>query len=396
MIFRAYLKEALQSLWSAKQRTLLALVGIFVGIGSVIAMVSVGTIVQSEALRQFKEMGIDILKIMPEMNQDGQQRGPSRFNLKTTRAIPANCPQVDVVAPYLSIFDTLKYQGRKESVPALGVTNAFMDLNKLNLIEGRFISDLDHFMYYCVIGSQVQEKLREFGLTTFIGSKILFKKKQFTIVGVISYAPPTDMRPYEVSEGIMIPISTAKRLDMKSAIQAVIARLAPGGSPEAAEEEIVQYFSTGNRSTGIMVNSAEELIAAMKVQMRMFTLLLGAIGSISLLVGGVGVMNVMLVSVTERKKEIGIRRALGAKQADIQWQFLIESVVLCLVGGLLGVLLGVGASYGVSHFSNWEFMIAYNAIGIGVAFSATVGLFFGFYPARQAARLDPIEASRGE
>ena len=396
MIFSAYIKEALQSLWGAKQRTILALIGIFVGIGSVIAMVSVGTIVQDEALRQFKEMGTDILKIKKEFGAGEAEGKRSKLDLQTALTIPRDCPEVQTVAPYSFTYGTLKYEGKKLDIPALGVTNAFMDLNKLKLKQGRFISDLDYFMYYCVVGSKVQEHLRALGVEELIGTKVIFKDKQFAIVGTIDYAPPTDMRPYEVSEGIMIPISTWRRFGEKQGLQGIIARMIPDGNHITAANQITQYFEAGHRAIPVRVQSAEELIKHMQEQMRLFTLLLGAIGSISLIVGGVGVMNVMLVSVTERKKEIGIRRALGANQGDIQWQFLIESIILCLTGGLLGVLLGIGASYAVAHFSGWEFLVAYNAVIIGVVFSAAVGLFFGFYPARQAARLDPIEALRGE
>jgi len=396
MIFSAYIKEALQSLWGAKQRTILALIGIFVGIGSVIAMISVGTIVQDEALRQFKEMGTEILKIEKDSGGGGPEGKRNRIDLQTALTIPRDCPVVQTVAPYASMYGTLKYEGKKFDIPALGVTNAFMDLNKLKLKQGRFISDLDYFMYYCAVGSEVQEKLRSLGVEEPIGTRVIFKDKQFTIVGTIEHAPATDMRPYEVSEGIMIPISTWRRFGEGQGIQAIIARMIPGGNHIEAVNQVTQYFEAGSRGIPVRIQSAEELIKHMQEQMRLFTLLLGAIGSISLIVGGVGVMNVMLVSVSERKKEIGIRRALGANQGDIQWQFLIESVILCLTGGLLGVFLGIGASYAVAHFSEWDFMVAYNAVIIGVAFSAAVGLFFGFYPARQAARMDPIEALRGE
>ena len=142
--------------------------------------------------------------------------------------------------------------------------------------------------------------------------------------------------------------------------------------------------------------SAEELIERMEKQMKLFTLLLGAVGSISLIVGGVGVMNVMLVSVTERRREIGIRRALGAKRGGIQSQFLIESMILSIIGGIFGIGLGVAASYVIAHFSKWEFLISYPAILLGFGVSSVVGIFFGFYPAHQAARLDPIAALRSD
>ncbi len=396
MILGANIKEAALSLWSAKQRSILALVGILVGIGSVIAMVSVGTIVQNEALRQFREMGTDILSIASEGGVREQMQGEAGINLGTAQAIPEFCSQIETIAPYTSIFGTLKYKGEKFDAPGLGVTASFMDINKLSLTGGRFLSDLDQFMYFCVAGSSVQQKLHEWGVQDIVGTKIIYKDKQFTIIGTMAYASPTHMRPYEVSAGIMIPLSTSRRLGEKGNIHRILARMIPGGDHLVAGEEIQRYFQTKSKDLTVRIQSAEELIAQMQKQMQMFTLLLGVIGSISLIVGGVGVMNVMLVSVTERRKEIGIRRALGARQKDIQSQFLVESIILCLTGGALGVGLGLGASFTIARFSNWQFFISHSAVILGVVVSAVVGLFFGFYPARQAAKMNPIDALRAE
>jgi putative ABC transport system permease protein len=144
----------------------------------------------------------------------------------------------------------------------------------------------------------------------------------------------------------------------------------------------------------VEITSAEELIERMKKQMQMFSLLLGAIGSIALIVGGIGVMNVMLISVTERRSEIGLRRALGAQRGDIQSQFLIESVILCLVGGLIGIVLGTGVAFGFARLSQWQFVMSYTSVMLGFGVSTLVGVFCGFYPARTASRLDPIKALR--
>ena len=396
MILSTNIKEAVLSLWGAKQRSLLALIGILVGIGSVIAMVSVGTIVQNEALRQFREMGTDILSVSVESG--GNARGGRRGGISPdlARRLPDFCPQVETVAPYTSVFGTLKYRGQKLDISALGVSPAFMDINKLRLTSGRFISDLDHFMYFCVVGDSVQQKLREWGVHDIVGTKMLFGDKQFTVIGTAAYAPPTNMRPYEVSSGIMIPLSTSRRLGDPEGIRTILARMIPGGDHVEAGRQIQRYFEAKAEGLTVRIRSAEELIAQMQKQMRMFTLLLGVIGSISLIVGGVGVMNVMLVSVTERRKEIGIRRALGARQKDIQHQFLVESIILCLAGGILGVGLGLGASFTIARFSNWQFFISQIAVVLGVAVSVAVGLFFGFYPARQASRMNPIDALRAE
>lgn len=395
MIIRANIQEATRSLVASKQRTLLALIGIFVGIGSVIAMVSIGTIVQNEALRQFREMGTDILTIGREYSGGSSSRTDT-LNMSDALLIPRYCREIEAVAPYTSTYGTYKYEGKKWDGPLLGVTESFLDLNKLRLAEGRFISDLDRRSYFCVAGGGMVTKLRSLGMRDIIGAPIFFQDKLFTIVGCVESAPSGGMRPYEINDSVMIPLSTSRRLDQAGTIQTIITRIRPGGNHVVAASQAKDYFKKMVRGMAVRVRSAEEIIEQMQGQMRLFTILLGAIGSISLIVGGVGVMNVMLVSVAERKKEIGIRRALGAQAGDIQLQFIIESILLCMVGGMLGIGLGIGASYGIAVFSKWAFSVSYHAVLLGVIVSAVVGIFFGFYPARQAARLNPIEALRSE
>ena len=173
-------------------------------------------------------------------------------------------------------------------------------------------------------------------------------------------------------------------------------RVSNGVTNQAARDQVLNYFRSKTKSSSVKVTSPEEIIAQMEKQMQMFTLLLGAIGSISLIVGGVGVMNVMLVSVTERRREIGIRRALGAKRGDIRGQFLIESIILSLIGGFFGIIFGVGASRVISYFAHWHFALSIGAILLGVGVSNAVGIFFGYYPARQASLLDPIVALKSD
>ena len=394
MILKANLIEAVNSLVGAKQRSLLALIGIVVGIGSVIAMVSVGAIVKDEALRQFMDMGTDVVTLSKSYFNTGSGR-EKQLTVADALQIPAACSAIRKVAPYSQAYDTLKFQGKKESVPALGVTPAFREINKLQLKSGRFIHPLDQHMFYCVIGSNVERQLTGQGVQTPVGTRILFKEKYLTIIGVLEEAPMGGMRPYEINDGLMLPISTLQRMFRDAEIATVMARTVGNPGITTLETQLRSYLESRN-TIQMDVRTAEELIRSMEKQMRLFTLLLGAIGSISLVVGGIGVMNVMLVSVSERTREIGIRRALGAKQGDILLQFLIESVLLCLVGGILGVGAGVGASWIVSHYAHWQFHVFYPALVIGVGVAVAVGVFFGIYPARQAARLNPIMALRAD
>ena len=397
MIIKANIREALRSLTGAKQRTLLALIGIVIGIGSVIAMVSVGIIVKEETLKQFTEMGTDIVTVTKgySSGRGSASKGPN-IGLAVSLNMPQFCDTVTAVAPYTSLFGTLKYAGERMNAPALGVTESSRDLFKLDTTAGRYISDLDEYMYYCVISPKVADLMYTQGAGNPVGEKLVFEDRVFTVVGVLEDVPMGGMRPYELSEGILMPVSTSMRFPKRPPVQGVTARLAPGATPEAATAEITQYYAKRSKGLNLRITSAEEIIKGMRKQMQMFTLLLGAIGSISLVVGGVGVMNVMLVSVSERKKEIGIRRALGALAGDIQTQFLIEALLLSFVGGMIGIALGVGASYAISKFSNWAFFVTATPILLGVGVSAAVGIFFGFYPARKAAKLKPIDALRSE
>lgn len=396
MILKTIFFEALRSLWCSKQRTLLAIVGIIIGIGSVITMVSVGTIVQEEVLNQFREMGTDILtftKGSETKTGRGQKIG---LRLADALNLPENCPDVRNTAPYTHLNGTLKFEGKRMEIPAIGITESFKDINKLTLTSGRFVSDLDVFMYYCVIGEDVVKKLQKLGVTDFVGTKVTYKDRIFSIIGVVAGVSDNKIRPGEINRGILIPVTTAMRMSNNHEVEKVIAKLTPKGDGKAAVSQIQRYYKTVAKGLTLQVHTAEELIRQMQTQMRMFTLLLGVIGCISLIVGGVGVMNVMLVSVSERKKEIGIRRALGAQQQDIRSQFLAESVILCCAGGIIGIMIGIGASYIVARFFDWGFLISNIAVVLGVTVSFIAGVFFGFYPARQAARLNPIDALRAE
>jgi putative ABC transport system permease protein len=399
MTLRAQIREAVRGLYAAKQRTILALIGIVIGIGSVIAMVSIGTIVSEEALKQFKEMGTDMLRIRKDFSSErgGDDNIGASIQLKDVIGIPASCPSVLAVAPYANQGGGIMHTGKRlRGNSIIGVTQSFFNLNKLNIEIGRAISDLDEYSHYCVIGSSIYQELKASGITKIVGEKIKLGGSIFTIVGVIEEVTRGGMmREFDPNESAFIHITTAMRLKGDAEISTVMAKAKTNASPQIAQREIREYFKK-TKTPNVRVTTAEELIKGMQKQMRLFTLLLGTIGSISLIVGGVGIMNIMLVSVSERRKEIGICRALGARRRDIQNQFLIESILLSLIGGLIGIAIGIALSFIVSYFNKWAFMVSYMAILLGVLVSSAVGIFFGFYPARQASRLDPIIALRSE
>ncbi|MEI6208602.1 MAG: ABC transporter permease [Desulfuromonadales bacterium] len=406
MIIGANIKEAVRSLLSSKQRTILALIGIVIGIGSVIAMVSIGKIVQKESLRQFKEMGTDILTIENDSGGGGDSSGggrrarsapPGRLKLADILALPAQCSGISAVAPSMRGNGEASYGGKKiQNTSLIGVTESFLDINKLKIRQGRFISDLDSNGQFCAIGSKLSGEMQKLGGGNVIGQKIRVGENLYTVIGVTAEVLEGGMRRFQPNESIYVHITAALRSSRDAEISNIIARVSNGVTNMAARDQVLDYLRTKTKSSSVRVTSPEEVIAQMEKQMQMFTLLLGAIGSISLIVGGVGVMNVMLVSVTERRREIGIRRALGAKRGDIRGQFLIESIILSLIGGFFGIIFGVGVSRVISYFAHWQFAISIGAIILGVGVSNAVGIFFGYYPARQASLLDPIVALKSD
>lgn len=393
MIIKANINMGIRSLLASKQRTLLALLGIVIGIGSVIAMVSVGIIASEHALKQFKEMGTDYFVVSKGFGGSFGENAP-KITLEQGIELPYRVANILEATPMGSTGTNFIYQGQNYSAQILATLGNFLSINRFKMQEGRYLSDLDVNMNYCVLGSEVVDELKEKGVTQFLGIEIMFRDRLFKVIGLLEKTPGGGMKPFSANRSIMIPISTFMRSFEDPEISNIVGRIKPGAIASEVAEDIKNYFHLVDPQLEIEVQTAEELIQKQNEQSQLFTLLLASIGSISLIVGGVGVMNVMLVSVSERKKEIGIRRALGALRRDIQMQFLIESLVLCLVGGLIGLGIGIGASYFLAQHNGWDFMISKAAILLGIGVSTGVGLFFGYYPARQASMLDPIIALR--
>ena len=391
VLLRANLKEAAGSLLAARQRSLLALIGISIGVGSVIAMISIGVIVRDASLRQFQELGTDVLTVRVRR---AAPRVAALVTPDDARGLAA-LPTVAAAAPFMSSPGKVSLGGRAVvDVTMIGATAALARLDRLGLASGRHISDLDRRRYFCVVGAEVAAAMREAGFGRIVGETFRMGGGVYTVVGEMERVP-RGMRRYDANRSVIVPISTARRAFPNPYIRNFTARMSPGAHHVAAEAEVRDYFGRKSGDLRLQVRSAERLIEQMYRQMRLFALLLGSLGSIALLVGGIGVMNVMLVSVMERRSEIGIRRALGARRADIQGQFLIESVVLSLAGGMIGIAAGMAGTYGICAYAGWTFGMSPVAMGLGMAVATASGVFFGFYPAWQAARLDPVATLRG-
>lgn len=385
-------REAARSLRAAGQRTLLALVGIVVGIGAVIALLTTGGIAKSEAIKQFQSLGTDMLSVVAltgSRGSPGQRDALSAADAAQLRQLST----IVAAAPYTLDSVELAIGKRNHSFRRLGVTAAFSGMYRLQLTAGRFITPFDGRQAFAVLGANVARILRESGIAPQPGLRLQLDRSIYTVVGMLAQtnASPPGMR---LNDSILIPLPLAERELATKELQSITLRTAPGVHHLAATRDVQDHFQLTAPEMTIRIDSPVPIIEQMEAQMRLFALLLGAVGGISLVVGGFGVMNAMLASVAERRLEIGIRRALGARRGDVQRQFLAESVLLCLAGGLLGALLGIGASAIISAFSGWSWEWSPTAVALGVGTACAAGLFFGFYPARQAARLDPIAAMR--
>ena len=396
----ATLREAVRSLYGARLRTLLGLIGITIGIASVIAMISTGEIATAQSRKQFEAVGTDILSIekSDDMARAAPGEGPA-IGLEGALDLADALSTVSDAAPRIKSQGKFRYGGKSVGSGSLqGVSASFLSVNKLHVAEGRFVSDMDTGRYFAVVGAEVAQSMRRRSAGEIVGEILEVDGRLYTVVGVLKDTPESYALPFQVEadRSVFVPITTVRRIDPNAEIKLVIARAAPGIHYTDAARDIEAYFAERTRGLVVEVTSAEQLIEQMESQLGLMTLLLGAVGSISLIVGGIGVMNIMLISVTERRREIGVRRALGANRGDIQRQFLSEALILTLGGGIAGVVVGNGTAYGICQYFAWEFLLSPTPIVAGVGVSTVVGLFFGFQPAYQASRLDPIVALQGE
>ncbi len=392
------IKEAFFNLTGAKLRSFLAILGILVGTGSVVALVSSGQLATEHALEQFKKLGTDLLSI--NMYQSGGSSESSgtvlELNLNDINDIKNAIPSIKEIAPYTLAFQSLAFAGNKLKGSIIGTTQSLQDVIKIDMARGRFISPLDQNNFYCVIGDKLFQQIKKLGGFNPIGKQLQIGKNFFTIVGVADQWAENSFFNQDVNSSVIISIPASKIIYKNTQINNIVLLLNPEADFKQIESTIKRIVQQRIPGENLFFRSPQQIINSMTSQRKTLTLLLGLIGGISLFVGGIGVMNIMLVSVVERRKEIGIRMAVGARQRDIQTLFLIESITLALFGGLLGVITGIIISFMIAYLANWTFTFYALPPVVGFFVSFAVGIFFGFYPAYQASQLDPIETLRSD
>jgi putative ABC transport system permease protein len=396
----AHVEEGLLNLFSSKLRSVLALLGILVGTASVVAMVLGGELATNEAIKQFKTLGTDLLAVSINDESDDTQKmsggTQDSLTLQQANAVVTADPAILDASPYTQIYSTIQFNGQEINGNTLGVTDAFARIVHIELEKGRFISALDNVQFFCVIGHGLYDQIKQKTFVNPVGQQLQIGKNYFTIIGVAKVWPENSFVYANIDNAVMVPVMVTGALSKYSQINNILLRLKPDSDIEAVKAHVTNYINQHLVKKRLFFRSAKELIARMAKQSQILTVFLGLIGSISLLVGGIGVMNIMLVSVVERRREIGIRLAVGARRSDIRSLFLVEAVMLSLVGGTLGVVIGIIIAYVIALFQSWQFTLFLLPPVIGFSVSVGVGIFFGYYPAYKASQLDPIEALRSE
>ncbi len=406
MVFRV----ALNSLTIHAMRTFLTMLGIVIGVAAVIALVAVGQGAQAQVLNQFQSLGSNLLTVSTQQSfgfrPGGQVESTATLTMADVKAIEALADAVSLVAPVYSSNATATYSGNTTRASITGATAAYATVRNQGVSRGRFLTDADNDQtaMVVVLGETVIESL--FGSTSVnpVGEMIRISRQNYKVIGVLT-SKGTSGGNSNQDNVIIMPLRTAQ-LKLGGAGTTIVSTInLQARSDDAMDIAQAQVTAILRAKHGLAagadddftVRNQEDLITSVESTTGTFTTLLGSIAAISLLVGGIGIMNIMLVNVTERTREIGLRKAVGAKRSDILVQFLIEAIVISVLGGIVGVILGVvGAQVLSPLLGSSTAVVTPQSVVLAVAVSLAIGIFFGFYPANRAAALNPIEALRYE
>lgn len=401
-------KISLRALRTSKMRSFLTMLGIIIGVGAVIAMLAVGQGASKRISEQIASMGSNMLIVLPGAQTSGGLRmGMGTITTLTYNdalAIERECSAVAAVAPSVQGAAQIVVGNLNWSTIVYGTTPGIFAVRDLTIKSGRTLIDQDvrNATKVCVLGQTVVDNL--FGDMDPVGQIVRIKKVPFVVVGVMDEKGQNAFGQ-DQDDIVYIPLTTAQKkilgTQFSGTVRAIAVKARSTEELTRAEEQITELLKQRHRigprgELDFTVRNLTQLMQTAEASSHIMTLLLGAIASVSLLVGGIGIMNIMLVSVTERTREIGIRMAVGAKTWDIRFQFLIEALTLSLIGGIIGIITGWVASLVIGKLAGWSVLISPMAIFLAFGFSAMVGIFFGFYPAYKASLMQPMDALRYE
>ncbi|MFO1194859.1 MAG: ABC transporter permease [Rhodoferax sp.] len=406
----AALRSALRALAANTLRSILTMLGIIIGVAAVITMIAVGQGATDRVQEQMKGLGSNIMLVLPgTITQGGARLGAQTGQALTeedAQAIAVDVAEVQVAAPSLRAGVQVVSGNANWSTSALGTTNDYLEAREWPLESGRLFeaAEVAGSAKVAIIGQTTAREL--FGDADPLDQVIRVKKVPVTIIGVLAKKGQNSMGQ-DQDDILVLPISTFRNRvqggwgGKSKRVGSISVKVREGQSMKDAEDNIKdllrQRFKVQpNADDPFSIRNLTEILQAQEASSRIMTLLLSAVAGISLVIGGIGIMNIMLVSVTERTREIGLRMAVGARSRDILTQFLIEAVTLSLIGGAIGVVLGAGATWAIGYFAGWQVTMTPASILLAAGFSGFVGVLFGFYPARRASRLLPIQALRYE
>jgi putative ABC transport system permease protein len=405
MLLGEIIQVALTAIRANKLRSFLTMLGIIIGVGAVITMVALGQGAQKAVQDRIQALGSNLLTLFPGQSFRGGIAITDRVSLTIDdyEALAAETRHVTAVVPELSRNLQVKRLNQNINVSITGTTANYVPVKNYQILAGRMFTagDDESRRRYAVLGYAVPEML---GMNAFaaIGTEIQIRGIPFEVIGVLAEKGATQGSWENPDERILIPLSTARyRIMGTNRLRNITVQVASEAEMNLAMMDIERVLRREHKirpggDNDFQIRNQADILATFEQTTQTFTFLLAGIAAVSLLVGGIGIMNIMLVSVTERTREIGVRKALGATRFNILFQFLIEALVLCLVGGALGVLFGVGGAVLLSKLAHWNTAVSAYSILLALVFSSIVGLFFGIWPARRAAGLDPIVALRYE
>ena len=391
-----------------KMRSSLTMLGIIIGVGAVITMLAIGTGARQRISEQISSMGSNLLIILPGSTTTGGVRMGAgtqpTLSMSDVEAIQKESPAVAYVAPVHNGVGQVVYGNLNWSTAVVGTTPAMLEVRDWPLSSGRAFTDEDvrSATKVCLLGQTVVTNL--FGTIDPIGQIIRIKNIPFTIIGILD-SKGQSPQGQDQDDTIYIPVTTAQKklfgTSFPGMIRIMMVKAKSSEDLSAAEKQITEllrqrHHIAPKQDNDFTVRNLTQIMQTAEQSTNVMTLLLGAIASVSLIVGGIGIMNIMLVSVTERTREIGIRMAVGAKTWDIRLQFLVEALTLSLIGGIVGIIMGVSGALILSSLAGWPTIVSLLSILMAFSFSGLVGIFFGFYPAYKASLLDPIDALRYE